>query len=231
MEPFSVSGLPTPTPVELPHGFEIHSDFFVLMSPKMGRQMKFYSSLEYHHALLLEGTPEALQFCEQPLKIQLHSKWYVFDCWIRWSDGREEYREIKPTDKLVLNDVGARVPSRWDEIVAYCNSQGRLSNFITEKTLKPQEHLIRNWQRLVPYVLEARERPRPDLEKSLVLAVGDAPQITLGQLSRLLAAERQASVIAALANLLHKGRLLADLNHQRLGPSLEFTLNLGHAAT
>lgn len=196
----------------------------------MGRQMKFYSALEYQHALLLEGSPEALQYCEQPLKIELHDKWYVFDCWIRWSDGREEYREVKPTDKLVLNDAGARVPPRWDEIVAYCDSQGRLSNFVTEKTLKPNAHMIRNWQRLVPYVLEARERPRPDLEKSLVLAVGDAPQITLGKLTLLLAAERRASVIAALANLLHKGRLLANLD-QRFGPSLEFTLNLGHVAT
>lgn len=230
VEPSAVSGLPTPTPVELPRGFEIHSDFYVLNSPKNGRQMKFFSGLEYHHALLLEATPEALQYCEQPIKVELRGKWYVFDCWIRWSDGRQELREVKPTEKLVLNATGARVPARWDEIVSWCNTQGYQSSFVTEKTLKPHEHLIRNWQRLLPYVLEAQERPRPDLEKSLTVAVGDTPQITLGQLTSLLAAERPASVTVAAANLLHKGRLLANLDHQRLGPMLEFTLNLGHVA-
>jgi hypothetical protein len=213
----------------LPRGFEIHSDFFLFYSPKNKRQMKFFSSLEYQHALLLEGTPEVLQYCEQPMKAALRGKAYVFDCWIRWRDGRQELREVKPTEKLVLNDNGARVPARWPEIVSWCDKQGYLSNFVTEKTLEPYEFVIRNWQRLVPYVLEAHERPRPDLENSLVLAVGDTPRITLGQLSRALAPERQGNVIAALANLLHKGRLMADLQHQRLGPAIEFTLNLGHA--
>lgn len=191
--------------------------------------MKFYSLLEYQHGLLLECTPEVLQYCEQPMKIKLHDKWYVFDCWIRWRDGRQELREIKPTNKLVLNEAGARVPARWIEIVSWCNSHGYLSDFITEKTLNSHEFVIRNWQRLVPYVLESRERPRPDLEKSLTSAVGDTPHITLAHLVRAMAPEREGSIIAALANLLHKGRLLADLSNQRLGPALEFTLNLSRA--
>lgn len=229
MDPTFDSGRPIPTPVELPRGFEIHSDFYWLNSPKNGRPMKYFSALEYQHGLLLEGTPEALRYCEQPRKIKLRDKWYVFDCWILWIDHREEMREIKPSGKLVPTDTGAKVPARWPEIAEWCAKEGYLANFVTEATLEPYARFISNWERLVPYVLEARELPRPDLEKALVIAVGNSPRITLGQLFRTLAPERQGNVMAAIANLLHQGRLLADLQHQPVNPMLELTLSLRHA--
>jgi len=42
---------------------------------------------------------------EQPIKIVLRDKSYVFHYWIRWSDGRQELLEVKPSEKLVLDDA------------------------------------------------------------------------------------------------------------------------------
>lgn len=224
------TGLSTPTPVDLPSSYKINANYFEYQSPKMHRNMGFYSELEYHHGLLQEGTPEVVEYLPQPKAIFIDDRPYVFDCWLRWDDRRQELREIKDYANLVLNAQGDHVPPRWDEIVAWCKGENCISNFVTERHLAPFALKIRNWQRLVPYVLEAQESPHPDVEKLVTHAVGETPRITVGLLCRAFAATRQGTVLAAVAKLLHAGRLLADLEHDRFGPALQLAVNLSRAS-
>lgn len=220
---------PPPTPVDLPHDYEVHSNFFIYDSPKMGRRMKFYSELEYQHGLLMESTPEVLQYCEQPYSINLKGRTYVFDCWIRWANGKQELREIKPSGKLVPTEDGRRVPARWVDIEFWCTENSFLSNFVTECDLKPNAARIRNWQRMLPFVLITVNAPDPTLESSVLQFVAASPRSTIGQVCKALARGNHTPVTAIITHLLHRGRLMADLDKHRFAPDLQLTVSLSHA--
>ena len=75
------------------------SNFWDFFSQKINRDVNFYSDLEYEHWILVETNPDIEYFCEQPLKIleeyegEMHAS--IFDIWIQWKDGKEEFVEIK----------------------------------------------------------------------------------------------------------------------------------------
>jgi hypothetical protein len=92
------------TPIEMPVGNKYGSDYFVLRSFKLGRVIKLYSKLEYKNWLTLEMNPEVLTFCEQPYKaemfVQGQKKVTIFDMWVKYKNGNEEFQEIKYIEQL-----------------------------------------------------------------------------------------------------------------------------------
>lgn len=96
------------TPVEMPRGSKYGSDYFVAYSYKIKRNIKLYSNLEYKNWLTLEMNPDVLTFCEQPYQAEMliagKLKKTIFDMWVKYKDGREEFQEIKYSDYLTGTD-------------------------------------------------------------------------------------------------------------------------------
>jgi len=93
------------TPIIMPVGNKYGCDYFVTKSYKVGRIATFYSNLEFKNWLTLEINPEVLAFCEQPYKAEMFingkKKETIFDMWVLYKNGVEEFQEVKYNDQLI----------------------------------------------------------------------------------------------------------------------------------
>lgn len=93
------------TPIEVKGRSHFGSNFWDAYSPKIKRDVNFYSDLEYDHWILVETDSRIKNFCEQPLKIEgLYNgkkAESIFDMWVQWDDGVNEFIEIKYSKDLI----------------------------------------------------------------------------------------------------------------------------------
>ena len=99
-------------PINMPRGTHYGSNFFIVYSQKIKRNVKLYSNLEYYNFLNLEVDPNVSYFCEQPHKIDVviddklsHA---IFDMYVRYKDGTKELQEVKYEAELTNDDDSAR---------------------------------------------------------------------------------------------------------------------------
>lgn len=210
-----------PQPIRWPHSAaEDETDLYNGWSPKMRRRMSFDNRNEFHHWLLLEGTPEAAQLCEQYPEAAADGWHHVFDMWIRWRDGHEECREVIPASRLIWTPDGKRVPPDWAYVIEWCREHGYTCSFITDVDLDTHNSCIYNWRRLMPLVQLGDERADEALEHAVLDAVARAGTMRLGDLIMGASPVEGAHMTAVVACLLHRGRLVADLDLGRFGPDL-----------
>lgn len=100
------------TPIEMPRGTHYGSNYFIVYSHKLKRNVKLYSNLEYYNFLTLEVDPNVEFFCEQPHEISvcIDNKLgkAVFDMYVKYKDGREELQEVKYKCELIGEDESSR---------------------------------------------------------------------------------------------------------------------------
>jgi hypothetical protein len=86
-------------PVLLKRNGRYGSNYWEVYSPKIGRNVRLFSDLEYDHWVMVETNPKIKTFCEQPLRIveyidgKRHES--IFDMWVQWEDGTEMFIEVK----------------------------------------------------------------------------------------------------------------------------------------
>ena len=95
-------------PINMPRGTHYGNNYFAVYSYKLKRVCHFFSNLEYLNFLTLDINPEVESFCEQPLKIEIiqdnQIKHAIFDMWVKYKDGREEFQEVKYESELFGDD-------------------------------------------------------------------------------------------------------------------------------
>lgn len=156
-----------PTPVQLPKHFEKKrqrvNNYFAAFSCKAGRVMSFYSEPEYDHWALAEINPDVIAVCEEPLKIELPptkqnpDKGYVIDFWARYSDGREEFIEVKPEAALVEDSQGRRAPANWDAVEKWMTQYKKQCRFITDTEIYANTLHVQNARRITCLAAQAYE--------------------------------------------------------------------------
>ena len=96
------------SPIEMPRATHYGNNYYRTYSPKLNRVITCYSNLEYYNYLTLETNPLVKTFCEQPLKIEIIQddkvKYAIFDMWVKYHDGSEEFQEVKYSSELNGND-------------------------------------------------------------------------------------------------------------------------------
>ena len=117
-------------------------------SPKMRRSVQTYSSLEYAHWILVEADPRIVSFCEQPMAmrgfVDGRMRRSVPDMWLRYADGGEEIREIKPT--ALLKDSGSRTACQLAVQRFWCEWEGIPHRIFTDEDLSGKAIFIGNWK-------------------------------------------------------------------------------------
>ncbi|HET7174748.1 MAG TPA: hypothetical protein VFK21_01960 [Gammaproteobacteria bacterium] len=218
--PLPTTPTPTPPPIPRPHHGAVGASVYSGWSPKMGRHVHFDNRLELHHWLLVEGDSEVEQLCEQYPVVQLVDECYVFDMWIRWRDGQEECRNVVPSWKFADARGFIPEPPGWSMLRAWGQRQGYRCRYVTEQELALHTVRIHNWLRMLPFVKRAIESPSVWLEEAVLYHLRGLPDTTLHQLIRSLPSADGTSVTAAVAKLLHQGKLAADLDGCRFGLNL-----------
>lgn len=211
-----------PSPVQLSKAFERkrqrRNNYFAMFSCKAGRVMSFYSEPEYDHWALNEINPDVIAVCEEPLKIQLPptkkhpDKGYVIDLWLRYSDGLEEYVEVKPENRLTEDSQGRLAPANWEAVEQWMAKHKRRCRFITDSDIYTNTVHVQNARRITCLAAQAYElRGARGLSGKIMDAVTRQPQINVSQVEFDLTDEDPSQVRAMIGLLIIMGRLSSPL--------------------
>lgn len=142
-------------PVEMPRGSHYGSNYWIFYSLKLNRIVKAFSNLERENLLTLEMNHKVEYYCEQPLaaEVCIDSKMHktVFDVWVHYKDGREEFQEVKYS-----TDVG-KSSKQIETQKAWCQQNGCEHVMRTEKDISCGNMFIRNLDMLYGHVRRLRK--------------------------------------------------------------------------
>ncbi|WP_060663653.1 TnsA endonuclease N-terminal domain-containing protein [Bacillus sp. CHD6a] len=132
------------------------SNFWECNSKKIGRDVFFYSELEYDHWILIESNPRIKAFCEQPLKISGYIdneyRESIFDMWLLWEDGKEEFVEVKYSRDIEnLEKRKDRVSKQIRLQQNWCENNNYNYRIVTEKQIRVNP-LFSNSRIILPYI-------------------------------------------------------------------------------
>jgi hypothetical protein len=113
-------------------------------SPKLNRSIYLFSDLEYEHWLLVESEPQIVDFCEQPLEVATFingkMKYSIIDMWVKYKNGKQEFREIKYSSELNKAKVIEQIATQK----VWCNENGYMHQVKTEKEIRENRLLLSN---------------------------------------------------------------------------------------
>lgn len=82
-------------------------------SNKLKREIYLFSDLEYEHWLQIETDPNIVDYCEQPIKMEIISNdtkvSSVIDMWVKYNNGKQSFIEIKYTKDLSKDSVKKQI--------------------------------------------------------------------------------------------------------------------------
>lgn len=97
-------------PIDMKRSAKFGSNYWEVYSPKIKRNVRLFSDLEYENWILIETNPKIISFCEQPLEIKGYVdgklKKSIFDMWVLYDDYTEEFQEVKYQSQLI--DINSR---------------------------------------------------------------------------------------------------------------------------
>ena len=200
--------------------------FHRLFSVKAGmRTVAVAGRLVADAVVRAEGDPDVVSLCEQPMRVLAplgSSPHFTFDLGLVRREGAEAGGEtlsvVAAAAGLETGLDGARVPRHWSTVRAWCERHGHRCTLVTDVEIDADRILVRNWRALLGFVRLAREAPEPDLERRIRDTVREEPGLTLAQLARHVARTDEQTLAAAVADLLHRGALAAELATRPFSP-------------
>lgn len=92
------------SPIKIRRSMKYGNNYWIVYSPKLKRNVRLFSDLEYDNWLHIECNPNIISFCEQPLKIEVFHdgevKESIFDMWVLYDNNVEEFQEVKYISEL-----------------------------------------------------------------------------------------------------------------------------------
>lgn len=136
-------------PIEMPRGTHFGNNYHIVYSSKLKRKCCFFSDLEYYNFLSLEINPMVDTFCEQPAKIEIIEenkiRHVIFDMWVRYKNGREEFQEVKYESELTGNSKEAlRSQEQIRKEQHWCDENNISFIVRTDKTIPSGRFFIKN---------------------------------------------------------------------------------------
>jgi hypothetical protein len=143
-------------PIPMKRSTKYGNNFWDGYSYKLKRDVHFFSDLEYEHWLLVEADPNIIDFCEQPLEIKfvyegkLRSS--IFDMWVKYNEGQEEFREVKYQSHL--NQGHPKYEETQKQITIqreWCEMKGYVHKVQTDDFIRSNPLFLDNCRMLVSY--------------------------------------------------------------------------------
>jgi len=137
------------TPLNMPRSKCFGNNYYETFSVKLKRNVRLFSQLEYKNFLTLEMNPEILEFCEQPIKLQIEIDGTIensiLDMWVHYRNGTEEMQEVKYTIDLEQGtEFYERVKKQIQKQEQWCRINGYIYSIRTEKILDAGTYYINN---------------------------------------------------------------------------------------
>lgn len=148
-------------------------------------------------------------------------------------DGTEEYREVKYAKDVELArlDPTSAVHRKLRAQAAWCEQQRVPYHIITDEDIRKDRIRLVNWKRLLPYLTPLMQHDTAPVQEAVLVLVAKQPMAWTALLDVLRTRFEPERVRAALAALLHQGRLDAPMGQVVIGPSLVVEQGVRRRAT
>lgn len=145
------------TPIEIKRNNKYGNNYWEAFSPKLKRNVRFFSDLEYDHWVHVEANCQIESFCEQPLKIQVWFKGElvesIFDMWILYTDKTEEFIEVKYESELIGNNKKSIRSIRQTNVQRqWCLLNNYKYSIKTEKDIRKDLIYLNNLKQIISQV-------------------------------------------------------------------------------
>lgn len=197
-------------------------------SPKLGRNIKLYSDLEYHHWILVEATPEIVTFCEQPVRmlsrVEGRDRASYIDMWVKFKDGAEQYRELKYAKDLAQLEDKPFLRRQLFIQESWCRRNGAEHLVVTDEVVHANKLLLRNWRLILSILANARDADHRRLRQTILDIVDAHGKISIDELRRMIIGP-EAALLAAIFELIQKGSIRAPLDTAELNHFMPLEVN------
>lgn len=195
------------------------NNFWHGYSYKVKRDVRFFSDLEYENWLLVETNPHIVNFCEQPFEIQffyngkLRSS--IFDMWIKYDDGQEEFREVKYQSHLLkghpkFEDTLKQITGQRE----WCKSNGFNHRVETDVQIRGNALLVDNSRILISYVRMVQPKHN-DLLSEILLSI-DTASYSIQDLCNLHKKHPMIDVQISILLGIYKGDIIAPVKEKQI---------------
>lgn len=192
---------------------------WIVYSPKLLRLVVLYSDLEYDHWVLVESDPKIISYCEQPLRVRVRMPsgvvTTIFDMWVLFEDGTEEFREVKYRSRL-------KEPRSERQIKAqklWCLKNKTPHKVFDECKVRASPLYLSNWKSILRILTASADLDLTE-HQTAILSVLENNPYTLDQLEEMFPKVESALIRLAALRLLHSGEATAALHQQPLNRRL-----------
>lgn len=204
-------------PLELPRGKKYGNNYYITYSVKLQRNVILYSQLEYHNFLTLEMNPRVIDFCEQPLQITIEIDeklgTSIFDMWVSYDNGKEEFQEIKYNKDLnIHNKSDDRVYKQIQKQKKWCYLNGYDYSLRTETDIYIGSCYISNLRYLHVMITRNKKYLTVSYTKQIILHIKDS-KVNILNLTQTLNLPVH-TLFSSIAFGIYSGKLSADLENK-----------------
>lgn len=207
--------MPKYQPLEFPRGKKYGNNYYITYSIKLQRNVILYSQLEYHNFLTLEMNPHVIDFCEQPLQIRIeldeNSRTSIFDMWVSYDNGTEEFQEVKYKKDLDIHNKGDdRVFQQIQKQKRWCYLNGYDYSIRTEKDIYIGSCYISNLRNLHGIITRNKKYLTDAYTKQIISHI-KASKVTILSLTQTMDLPTH-TLFTSIAFGIYSGKLAADLD-------------------
>jgi hypothetical protein len=141
----------------------------------------------------------------------------VFDFWIHWPDGIEEYREVKYEKDL---EQGTRASRQIEAQQLFCSLHGFKHVVSTERTIRSNVLYLENWKSMLHHLAMTAGIDLSRISKRVIEFLRASGRASIDAILVRLATYDRVLVQAAIYSLLHQHEISAALETQALSSSL-----------
>ena len=173
-------------PIQMPRGKKYGANYWTFYSKKNNRHYEAYSNLEYDNMIMLEMNSEVECYTPQPIEVQVvidgKTKKTIFDVWVKYTDGKEEFQEVKYQDELDADSpTGERSRKQIAVQRTWCQMNNVEYTVRTDKDIHLGEFYIRNLRFLFGKI-KRLSYIEPDVENVLKKYLMKTCPVTVGYL-------------------------------------------------
>lgn len=216
------------TPVDMPRGSHYGSNYHILPSRKLGRNVCAYSNLEYENLLSLEMNPEIEFFCEQPAKVFViadgKKQETIFDAYVFYRNGVEQMQEVKYYDELHSNtEKGERDQEQIRNQKIWCETN-QIDHIVrTEHEIEREAFTARNLAWLAAKARRWHNSDR-EMEKYICHYLEKHHSATIGLMYEAGMFNRYNG-LDVLADMVYRGKIfIKDIDAEVISNASEVTL-------
>lgn len=218
------------TPVPIKRSSKYGNNYWVTYSPKLNRNVRLFSDLEYDHWVLMETNPDVISFCEQPFEIEYFIEGKnaksIPDMWVQYKNGSKHLVEVKYSKELMPESKNYEKAARQISIQrAYCNENGFTHYVHTEKDIRGNDILLSNMKMIIPYIKNREYTIDTDCKRVLDIIYSNHNRILTGTIHAAIKDIHQVRVRESIFRLLYQGIIFGNLDKIPYSNNTEVWLN------